>query len=108
MFEQHPDKIIIPKVGESSQDENGDFVAGVAGTNKGYKGRYEPTSNVQSSFIIGDNGQRIEYKGIFYGPVDMETIPLGTTVKVIKKDGTLIVDRVAKFHRSQINTRIWL
>lgn len=106
MFEQHPDKIFITCVGESAQDENGDFVKPPVNSVSEHKGRYQVNKN--SSFIIGNDGNRIEYSGIFFSPYDIMNISLGAKVKIVKKDGAVIDGSVQQFHRSQINTRIWL
>lgn len=90
---------------ESTQDGQGNVIPG-AEQKQEFAGRFE--LNTKGAFIIGDNGKRIEHTGVFYAPLNIGSVPLGATAKVLKHDGGAFEAVVQQFSRGQLNARIWL
>lgn len=105
MVIQYPDEIIVSVKTDSTQDANGDFIEG-SSEDIVFVGRFE--LNTKGAFITGDNGKRIDHMGIFYGPVSVENIALGSSVQIVKGDGTNYTGSVQQFSRGQLNVRIWV
>lgn len=104
-MQQYPDKVKITTDGESTQDANGNFVNGDENITE-FSGRFEV--NARSAFVIGNDGRRVEYKGMVYAPVSIGAVILGGSISVTRLDGTLITGKVEQFSRGQLNSRIWL
>jgi hypothetical protein len=100
MVTMYPHTIVISSVAESTQDGNGNFVAGGPSTVQ-FKGRYEP--NVSNRFVTAADGKQIVYTGIVYAPLSAPDVALGTSITISEKS---ITSNVVSFDRSQRHVTI--
>jgi hypothetical protein len=107
---QYPDDLSASVNAESTQDANGNWVQGSSGSALTSKCRYE--ANDGSGYVVGENGNRIDFSAVVYLPVTAPLIKTGSVVQItIKRTGEadqVISDSVKRFSRGQLNARIWL
>jgi len=105
MIEQYPHIITLTVVTGKTMNANGDWVGGSTET-KDIKCRFEPNS--KNGFIVGADGNRIEYDGTVYMPLPVDTIAPGTQAQV--KHGATVLSKgsVKRFTEGQLNARLWL
>lgn len=109
MVTQYPDTISFAIPAEATLS-SGEWTPGGAGSTVQAQGRYESASG--SAMVTVADGKRVSYSGIVYLPITAPIIPEGTDVTIVEKRPG-IADKtfkqtVLRFHRGQLNTRIWV
>jgi len=91
---------------ESTQDENGLFVA--------VTGAWQPVTHCRGEMdgkgqeVAGIDGVKVKYSANVFLPIACPNILPGTTVKVLFGDVARIQGEVIQFERNQTYCKIWL
>ena len=106
MVKQYPHILYATAVTDSVQDSEGNWIPGTSSTITKVC-RAEPSSNLKS-FVIGTDGQHLDYSWIVYMPLSTEIYQAGTKVEVKNNGATIVNDTIKQFHKGQLNMRLWL
>lgn len=108
VIQQYPHVMIVTGViSNSTRNANGDFVQGTTNNEiANVPGRYATSD--ESGYVATQSGAQIFYDGIYYMPLPVNVIPIGSAV-IIKNNGVEIVRNTVKhFHIGQLNAKAWL
>lgn len=112
LVDQYPDSLSFISEGTPAvyDDETGNWTPAVPGATISTDCRYEASSG--NGWIPAADGTRTNYSGIIYMPLTAPIIKTGTTVTITeKREGiadNVFTDEVLRFHRGQLNARIWV
>lgn len=109
-MKQYPDTITYQPSALAVKDANGNMVAGSVGVPVSSPCRYEAASG--NGTVQGVDGSRVNYTALVYLPKDCPKFPEGAEVTVTINregiEGEIHKDKVLRFHRGQLNARLWL
>lgn len=107
MVTKYPHKMTLTITTGSTQDSNGDWIAGTTMVIE-KECRAEPSGG--NGYISGPDGSKINYSWIVYMPLPVDKILEGVTIEVIDKktSESILKDKVIRFSRGQLNARLWL
>jgi hypothetical protein len=108
---QYPDTISFSSSADATYNETtGVWTPGASGTATTANCRYEASGG--NGMIVVADGTRINFSGIVYLPKDAPIIKTGSQVTITEKRPGLadnvMKEKVLRFHRGQMNTRIWV
>lgn len=107
MVTQYPHIISIQsKATDATQDGNGNWIPGSDGPTTTLSCRAESASG--NGYIVGIEGQVINYSWIVYFPQSVPAIKTGSSVTVMNGTEVVCSDTVKRFSRGQLNCRAWL
>lgn len=107
MISQYPHIIsIASKATDATQDSNGNWIPGAAGSTTTLSCRAESASG--NGYITGVDGAQINYSWIVYFPQTIPAIKTGASVTVMNGSESVCSDTVKRFSRGQLNCRVWL
>lgn len=105
MVKQYPHTVTISSTAASTQDANGDLVAGTE-SSFSFSGRFE--TNSRGNFLKAADGKQIVYSGIIYSSLAAPNVPIGASITVSDDGGTIATGNVMQVSRGQLNVRIWI
>jgi len=106
-FEQYPYRLQIKKIQGGGQNENGDFIPAVEIFEEVAICRDQ--ANISGRQLKLNDGTAVIYDSIIHTPKGTQSLPIGTVVRVVDRDGKVRVEGgVIRSHEGQLHTRIWL
>lgn len=109
MVKQYPHFLFAVKSGESTQDENGNWVT--TETENVFVGMCREETNGRGSEIQVGGGLYHRFESLIQLPKGSQAVEVGTTIFVSnKKDGadSRIKGEVLKFDSGQLHSRLWV
>jgi len=101
----HIATITIPGV-EATQDANGNWIAGTAGSTFTQMCRAESASG--NGYISGPDGEKIDYSWKVYFPKGIAELKVGANISVMNGTESYLASTVKRFSRGQLNCTAWL
>jgi hypothetical protein len=106
MVVQYPHKLVLTSVGNSSQDGNGNWIAGSPSS---LEIICRAEANDKGRSIQTGDGIQIIYAWLIYAPIPIADIVHGTKVVIQdENDNQIGGGDVKRFSKGQLNARIWL
>lgn len=107
MVTQYSHKLILAIAASSTQDSNGNWIAGSPSTQVEITCRAEP--NGKGAFLKAADGTQIIFDWTVYMPLPVNDIAPGTPAEIKDASGVTIGKGiVARFSRGQLNARVWI
>ncbi|WP_231464684.1 hypothetical protein [Pedobacter sp. Leaf132] len=91
----------------SIKNENGDWLKpnGTSELNN-LRCRVEPNS--KGSYTNGQDGKKIEFSSLIFIEGRIETIPIGSEIKVLEGEEVILETSSLKFSRDFFHSRLWV
>lgn len=107
MVEFRPHKLSVLTPSGHRDDETGDWIVEGKSWSEPIPCRYEPNGTGQQ--IQLEDGEIYTFSYVVYLDLDDREFSKGDTVRLYDKAGQLIAEqRIARPHKGQLNTRLWL
>src|SRR5690242_8051724 len=108
---QYPDTISFQDSADAVYDQSsGNYVSGADAGPVSSDCRYEPANG--NAWISTQDGEKINFSGIVYMPRNAPVFKEGSEVTITeKRDGQedrIFKQKVLRFHRGQLNARVWI
>jgi hypothetical protein len=100
----YPHILKFTPAGDSTRDTDGNWIPGADASEVQLQCRAEPEAI--GAYLVGADSKRIDYSWIVYMPLG-STVEEGVSV-TIDTGATEITDTVKRFHKGQLNARVWL
>jgi hypothetical protein len=91
-----------------SKNSDGDIIApATTDILKEFPCRVQPNTS-GAAIIKEEDGQRIEFKAVLFLNQSAEKIPFGQKIEVFEKGQLILSGTVKRFHRGQLQVRVWI
>jgi hypothetical protein len=105
MVKQYPHTIVLSTVASSTQDSDGNWLAGSSSTTD-VPGRGE--ANSKGAMVKDANGTQVVYDWLLFFPLSAPDIAPGTKVQIMDGVKQIGEGTVKRFSRGQLNVRAWI